>query len=78
MRDFLCSLIIEVAISAGALFLYNAYPIHMLFEGKSRDDPHVHKDLKFWIKGSLYYFTVLLALSFPLKYFLKYKMCPSN
>jgi len=75
MYEFLCSIIVDVAISAGALFMFNAFPMHVVIEGKEKDDPGLKRDTKFWVKASLYYFSILLALSFPLKYILTHHMC---
>ena len=74
MGEFLCTLIVEVAASAGALFLWNAFPEHIIIGGKSKDDTIV-RDTKFWVKASLYYFVILLTLSFPLRYFVTHHMC---
>lgn len=75
MLDFLCMLLVEVTISAGALFMYNAFPVHMILGRNKRDDPDIVKDTKYWVEASLYYFIVLLALSFPLKYIVTRQSC---
>ena len=78
MHEFLCTVFIEVAISAGALVLFNAFPLHHVLEGMDRNDPRVKRDTVFWVKASLYYFLILLALTFPLKYLLTNHICTSK
>lgn len=72
MHDFLATVFIEVTISAVALFLFNAYPMYSAKRTPAFGD---ERDTVYWVKAAMYYFAILIALSFPLKYILKNYIC---